>query len=509
MAHLDFEQRVLLAKQHAKAGHFTEAELAQHLERLWQQAQAAPPAAPAAPPRAPQAQAAPQTPPAALPRLVAPPGRLGELVSHLRESALYPCTEVAVCSALGIVAGIAGRAYATPGRPTGLNIYLVLVGRTGSGKEALHEGPQALVQLARQKVPPLATLVNGHDYASGPALAKAAAEGARCSVTFSSEFGRMLARMANDRDANAQALRTVLTTLYSKSGPHSVVGDLRYSDTAKHVSISGSVALSIVGESTPGTLLGALTQSMAEDGLLSRVHCVAMPERRAEFNYAAEAGEAPVPPELVQWLVDLATQALTLMFRPAWVQCAIDTDAADWLDGYRRTCTESMEATDVELLRSLHNRAHLKALKYASLMAVAENPLRPVVTEPMVHWAINFADLGVRYMVARVAGGDVGQGDKAREQYVAKLIRRWLTDPRLDAAGLADAGIVTRKYLQQRTSDVAAFNKHHSLGATALLDHTLRAMVDAGYLAEADKAKVTEKYGYQGRCYRVVDLPTS
>lgn len=463
-------------------------------------------AAPAAPPRAPQAQAAPEPPPTPQPRLVAPPGRIGWLVDYLRDSALYPSTEVAVCSALGLLAGIAGRAYATPGRPTGLNIYLVLVGRTGSGKEALHTGPLQLAQRLRQYAPPVTDMVNAYSYSSGPALLKAAGEGVRCSVTFASEFGRLLLRMANERDLPAQALRTVLTELYSKSGPHDVVGDLRYSDAAKRVTINGAVALSVVGETTPDTLYSAVTASMAADGFLSRVQCVPMPDQRGDYSYEAEAGVA-VPAELLKCLQELATHAVTLLGRNLYMQVTADPEAADWLDGYRHTCGVHMEGAPTELLRSLHNRAHLKALKYASLMAVLENPVQPVVTVPMVLWACGFADRGVSYLTARAAEGDLGSGDKARQQYVTKLIRRWLTDALLDTAGLARVGIVTRKYLQQRTSDVAAFNRHPTQGATLLLDHTLRAMCDAGYLVECDKAKIGEQYGYQGRCYRVMDLP--
>lgn len=476
-------------------------------------APAAPPAGTCGPTAAPQvpAQATPATLPR--PRLAAPPGRLGVLVRHLRDASLYPCTEVAVCAALGMVAGLAGRAYTTPGRPTGLNVYLALVGRTGSGKEALHEGPAAVLAQVRRQVPSVASMVNFDDHASGPALVKAAAEGVRSSATFVAELGKVLERMANARDTNAQGLRNVLTKLYSKSGPHSVVGALRYSDAAKHVDIDGSVALSLVGESTPGVLLAALTQGMSEDGLLSRIQFIDMPAQRADYNAEAEAGAA-VPAELLQGLVELATHALTLLHNGQTAQCVLgDAEAAEVLDDYRHECTQRMDAAgDSELLRAVHNRAHLKALKYAGLMAALDNPLRPVVTAAMAHWATGFASLGVRYVLERAQAGDLGTGDDARQRYVARLMHRWLQEPALAAklgvpADLHAAHLVPRKYLQQRTSDVAAFNKHPTQGATQLLDHTLRSMCDSGYIAEADRAKVGEKYAFHGRCFRVFDLP--
>lgn len=466
---------------------------------------------PAAPPRAAETQAEATLQASEPQRVVGPPGRVGDLVDYLYDAAMYPCKEVAVCAALGLLAGFAGRAYTTPVRPTGLNVYLLLVGRSGSGKEALHEGPSSLMTQVQRRQPGARAFVNFHDFASGPALIKAAAEQHRCFVNYSSELGKLLGRMGNDRDANAQSIRNALTRLYSKSGPDSVVGDMRYSDREKHVVIDGGAAISLVGESTPGVALQALTQAMMEDGLLSRFQFVPMPAQDPDFNYtpAREAPEA-----IVQGLADLATHALTLLHRGVTQQVQFaDVDAEDSLDAYRIAHRAMMKETPDELLRAVHSRAHLKALKYACLMAVAENIELPRITEKMVGWATMFADRGVQYMLARSQAGDVGTGDNTRERYVLKLIRRWLTEgvpasmPTVPSI-MARDGVVPRKYLQQRTSDVAVFARgHHSLGSTALLDHTLRSMVDSGYIAEVEKAKAAEKYGFHGRCYYVVDLP--
>lgn len=444
--------------------------------------------------------------------LALPPGNMGELVSWLYASAMYPVREVALVTALGLMAGIAGRAYTAPSpRLTGLNVYLVLIARSASGKEALHELAGMLMTTLRAAVPGVGAMVNFADYASGPALAKACAGEPRSMVNFSSEFGRKLKRMANPKDAPMADLRTVLTKLWSKSGPQSVAGDLVYSDAKASVSVPGAVSFSLVGESTPGTVLAALTDDMAEDGLLSRIQFVEVCGERPAYNAWLEGGLPPLPPPVLEALQGVAQQALTLLGRNASQPVGTTDAARQALDAFRTKCDASVRAAGAdELMRAMWNRAHLKALKYCGLMAALEEPLNPMTTVEQAQWAIYFSERGVRVLQRKQADGDLGDGDQARQRKLVLMLRQYILHPVPERYRIPEAmrvdGVVPRRYLQQRTSDVAAFSQHR-LGATAALDMALKSLCDSGYLVELDKLKATESYTFQGRCFRVVQLP--
>src|SRR5690606_18570371 len=60
--------------------------------------------------------------------LTLPPGLVGEIAQYIYSTSIRPIPEVALVAALGLVAGISGRAYYTSGLPTGLNLYLILLG---------------------------------------------------------------------------------------------------------------------------------------------------------------------------------------------------------------------------------------------------------------------------------------------------------------------------------------------------------------------------------------------
>lgn len=73
--------------------------------------------------------------------------------------------------ALGMVSGIVGRQYNIPG--SGLNLYLILLAATGTGKEGMATGINALVSKVRETVPAVDQFVGPAEFSSGPALVKA------------------------------------------------------------------------------------------------------------------------------------------------------------------------------------------------------------------------------------------------------------------------------------------------------------------------------------------------
>ncbi len=161
------------------------------------------------------------------------------------------------------------------------------------------------------------------------------------------------------------------------------------------------------------------------------------------------------------------------------------------------------------------NRAHLKALRISGVLAVADQPLFPVVGADHASWAIDLIRRDIAVFAKRLQSGEVGEGtDNGREQRLLEICREYI---QLDPATMPDYvkpwnelrrhGLVPRKYLQQRTQRIAAFEKHPR-GQREALNRTIQTAIDNGHLAPLEKAKTTLDYGFQGQVFAILNTGT-
>lgn len=472
-----------------------------------QQAAGAPPSLPPVPPGPPPTQA-PQPGAGGVPLpqgLDWPPGLAGAIAWFIYNSAPRPVKEVAIVAALGWLAGVCGKAWNIPG--SGLNLYIILVARSAIGKEAMHSGLGALVNRIREGVPTAGNFVDFSDFASGPALAKACAQNSSF-VNVAGEWGRKLQRLAyGEKDGPMQQLRTIMTNLYQKSGPASIVGGITYSNKDSNVASISGVAFSMIGETTPGTLYDSLTDSMMEDGFLSRFTIVEYDGLRPPLNPNPQ--QLP-DKELAEACQALCLQATTLLNNHRRTPITRDADAAVIMDAFDKECDVQINSTTDESWRQMWNRAHLKMARIAGLLAVGDNHMEPCIRAHHVQWALDVIRRDIAIMQRRLESGDIGIDDTARERKLLSILREYLTSPPPTSYGVPEAmqrdAMVPRKYLQIRVSGVSSF-KRHNYGATRALDEAIRSLCDSGYITEVDKNKAAEQYGFQGKCYRIVSLP--
>lgn len=120
---------------------------------------------------------------------------------------------------------------------------------------------------------------------------------------------------------------------------------------------------------------------------------------------------------------------------------------------------------------------------------------------------------GITAFLKRLNAGEVGEGtDGGREQKVVELCKEFINLPadRLpgwlkNGRAMQEAGIVPRRYLQQRTQRLTAFEKH-KLGHTAALNMAIKTAVTNGKLMDVKEDKLVENFSFHGQAYRVLNL---
>lgn len=428
-----------------------------------------------------------------------PPGVAGTIARHMYASSYSPIVEVATVATVALLAGVCGRTYRTHTN-VDLSLYQILVARSGIGKDAIHKEIPKWIKV--NGIVGCDRFIQATDFVSGPSLHKQllATPGF---LNLQGEFGRRLSRMANPTDAPEQAFRSVLTNAYSKD----YLEGKTYSDAGKNVSGVAYPALSFLGETTPGKFKEALTSDMMEDGLLSR------------FLVTTYEGDRPLPNENGgsrladdQWqywcsILSDAVQRNPPAPNPPQVRVVrMDPDALAVMSAFNIRCITTLNAKENEGERAVWTRAHLKALKLASLLAVADCYREPVATMAHVKWAIQFVMRDVNLFLAQLASGDIGNDDSDREKKVLQICLKWLQldDNKVPTQlrpydHLRKAGIIPRKYIQTQVSSLPAFCKHKR-GSKAALDIALKSAVLNETLLEMNKLQL-EPYKTNAQCF--------
>jgi hypothetical protein len=437
-----------------------------------------------------------------------PPGVAGRIAQFVYRSSYLPVKEVSIVAAIGLLAGLCGKAWHIP--MSGLNMYVVLIARSAIGKEAMHTGLGLLTKAVTKVNPPFANFVSFDKFASGPALTKYASTQSSF-VNVNGEWGKTLKLMAKSEDGRNQALdtlRTVMTDLYQKSGPASIVGGIRYSQADNNAGSVTGVAYSMIGETTPGTFYEALTEDMMADGFLSRFLSIEYTGDRPAENTNMEV----IPDSaLIDVLSNICTKASSVAnFASVSQPMGRTEEAAYIMQQFSNECADQIRGSQSEAYRQMWNRAALKAMRLAALLAVADHHISPTVTVDHIEWAIDLVRRDISIMRGRIETGDVGITDHSRLRKMTSVLRHYLFDPlppkRAKDEKFKAQRVVTREYLQVYTRGSMAFNKFRG-GPVQALELTIRSMIEQGYLSEMDKVKAVKAFSFHGKAYTILDVP--
>jgi len=434
-----------------------------------------------------------------------PPGFLGAIAQYIYQNSMRPVKEVSIVAAIGLMAGLTGKAWHIP--QSGLNLYTILIAQSGVGKEAMHSGISSIVRACAKDNPMFYKFVDFTEYASGPALTKACVVNPSF-VNVSGEWGRRMKKLADDsRDGPLQTLRTQMTNLYQKSGPSAIVGGIGYSSTDNNVASVAGVSYSMIGETTPGTFYESLTESMMEDGFLSRFLILEYTGGRPlENEHRLDYPDAA----MVRALNNIASQADMMIGKNDSQMVGRTEEAARLMQKFNLLCDSRINGNRDEAQRQMWNRAALKSLRLAAIAAVSDNYMTPSMDREHIEWAQDVVMRDIGIMTKRIEGGDVGTGDNSRERKLVTILKEYLTKPIPASYKVPDSmrenSIVPRNYLQVRTNSASSFTGHRN-GKNRALEESLQALVSDGYLMEVSKDKIVEGYSFHGKAYRILKLP--
>ena len=445
--------------------------------------------------------AAPTPEPTKISGVTLPPGLVGEMASFFYQTAVRPVPEIALAAAIALCAGVCGRSYNVSG--TGLNQYLVLLARTGAGKEGAQAGIENLIAATRPQIPMVDQFLGPAAFASGQALVKVLNE-KPCFVSVLGEFGLTLQQLSDHRANSAQImLRKVLLDLYTKSGWNRMLRPSVYSDIEKNTKVVQAPNVTILGESTPEAFFDGLDASHIAEGLIPRFTIM---EYRGDRPPRNRNANQPPPTQLIQRFADLVTVSLTTSNNGVCAPVQLDSHSLALLDDFDARVDGEINGAKLDVEAQLWNRAHLKALKLAALLAVGVNPHNPTVTADLAQWAIDFVVSDVTRVSSRFQEGDVGQGDGKQFHDLKRAIEAYLKEPSVASkkrfGPLIKAKIIPYAHMLQRTAAVSSFRTDR-LGATLAVKKTIQAMVETGVLVEVPKQKLMADFQYSGVAYGI------
>lgn len=449
-------------------------------------------------------EATPEEPPC-----IFPPGILGELADYFYRQSARPIREAALAVAISVMAGLCGRAFNVSG--TGLNLYVLMIAKTGAGKDATKAGIGKLLNYVG-KMNPSANKVLGPAGISSPqALVRHMSEGNLSFLSVIGEFGLQLKLLSMPTATPAMVgLRRLLLELFSMSGQGQILAQSIYAESAKNTGQILSPNFSMLGDSTPEKFYENLDETMISEGLLSRFLIIEYKGDRPDLNLAHQQA---VPSEsLMQGFSALCSHAESLNNLNSVVDVLWDEASNREQALFERYCTAQINASSSEVRAYLWNRAHIKVLKLAALCAVGINPYNPVVTVEALLWAKDIVVRDCTNLISKFERGEVGATVDERDQMrkLCTTIVKYVITPYKELSKTVKGSMNGDLYhaakcvpfssIQRSLCGYKAFRDDRQ-GATNAIKKTIRTLIETGDIEEMGIAERKKMFGSSAPCY--------
>lgn len=379
---------------------------------------------------------------------------------------------------------------------------MILVAQSGIGKDAIHDGIPKIIEHINN--PQAQYFIRATDFASGAALHKELLSHPGF-LNLQNEFGRKLKGMVSPSNTPLQDLRTVMTNAYSKD----ILEGKSYSNVLQSLNSIKWPALSFLGETTPETFMSTMTPDMMEDGFMSRFLIIPYLGDRPISNKNTERWASS--PDFLNTISQLVNKALPFQspvcpFERTRVQYST-SEVERFFNELDDSCGKSINASENNYERQAWNRAHIKVLKIASLLAVIENNIAPKITMQQAEWAKLIVLNDINYVTDQYHSGNIGQNDNTRENKILHICERFKAEKPKPSYKITDEmwgnHVATRVYFQMQVSQTPAFTSFAG-GTNKALNATLETLVANGVLEKIPKHIMKKEFGYGGEGYKIM-----
>ena len=354
-----------------------------------------------------------------------PPGLLGELVQSAYNQQFLHSHIFAFVSAMGLVAGITGRTFNVLG--TGLNIEMLVIARTGRGKDAIRKFiSQTLMNL------------NEHGETSsflapsrftGPVAMYNALKDSRSCVSVQTECGLIRSSETGDQSG---IVRYQLG-LYSASGKNEMMGSEGYSSKDGSIQSLRAAAMTFIMESTAESFSSIFNNEKAFlTGELPRVGIY----RESDFIPETDFSPKPQIPDNVMLKLKYLTQLCSRQQAkptPDVIDFQFETPSKlnDINDRWRNVLNSQED--DARILMATRNT--LRTVKYAAIAAAFNNePGDHVIHDRELDWANRAIEAefnSIEFFFRNVAvQGDIHDVAKRAKRNIVKALNGLEHGPR-------------------------------------------------------------------------------
>jgi hypothetical protein len=342
------------------------------------------------------------------------PGFIGELTDWTISTSPSPNRVLAFAGALAMLAHLTGRSH-TDLHGTHTNLYLVVLGESGIGKDS----PRKTNSRLAQRVGFSQSIAEA--FASGEAIEDALV---KCpSMLFQAdEVASFFGKMRGTNTA-AKSMSERIRRLFTSSGSTYVV-------RAKAGLLGGQQIifpqLTMFGTGVPDEFLAALTPHEIRDGLFGR--CLIL---RAEDEYVSQSAEAYTAfPESVVKTAELlaAREKASIESGVMAMKCVPETpeavEALEQVKTASMSLRKALSDAKMPMARATVVRMNEKIAKLALLWAISENAENPQITRAAVEWATALTVYVTRWMLfeSQFHSGE-GNFGLLRDRAVASLAR--------------------------------------------------------------------------------------
>lgn len=446
-----------------------------------------------------------------------PPGLIGEIAQFTLSVSPLPVPEIALATAIGLMAGVCGKAYNV--NKIGLNQFILILARTGRGKETVSTSINYLMSTVSKLFPDAAKFVGPGDFRSDQALVKYLDSTSKSFVTIAGEFGLALKEMSGPAAApHKVGYRKILLDLYNKSGQHSVLAPTVYSEREKNTRRVKAPAVTLLGESAQKHFYEALDEGMIAEGLVSRFLIIEYKGDRVAHNYEME--HAAPSPALVQSMASLCHHASTMNRTDQVYNIPFACEhTASIAKTFNEECTRIIngDPTD-EIGADLWARAYLKTLKLAALCAVGINPMTPTICPNCWEWARRIIVWDIRNIVRRFERGEVGASSDERVQlHLTRktIVEYFLNVPRKLGKVVQHVpnieqyhaeAVIPYNYLYRKLVSHPAFRKGARMRPTDSIKACIQTLIELGDIAPLSLVDREKRFGRTAAAYILTNV---